>query len=101
MAFALWIKQIKCPNCNYIGKASVKGSGCGLWLLFFTLFFISFLFCPLFIVTGIMFFWLVFKPAKQICPNCKYNFPIPENNGTWWKILWEKYKNSCPPAQYK
>jgi len=77
MAFALWAKQIKCPNCHYEGKAQIKGSGCGLWLLFLVLFFISFLFWPLFIVAGIMFLWLLLKPADQICPKCKYANPIP------------------------
>ena len=52
MAFALWAKQIKCPNCKYEGKASVQGSGCGLWLLFLALFLISCFFWPLFIVAG-------------------------------------------------
>ena len=77
MAFALFAKQIRCPNCNYEGKAQVAGSGCGLWLIFLALFFVSFLFLPLFIVTGIMFIWLVLKPAKQVCPNCKFENPIP------------------------
>jgi len=76
MAFALWPKQIRCPNCNYEGKAQVKGTGCGLWLLFLAAFFISFLFWPLFIVAGIMFFWLLLKPADQICPKCKFANPI-------------------------
>lgn len=78
MAFALWPKQIKCPNCQYEGKAKIKGAGCGLWLLFLVLFFISFLFWPLFIVAGIMFLWLLLKPADQICPKCKYANPIPK-----------------------
>jgi hypothetical protein len=80
MAFALFVKQIKCPNCNYEGKASVQGSGCGLWLLFLVLFFVSFLIWPLFIVAAIMFLWLIFKQAKQICPNCKFENPIPQTN---------------------
>ncbi|WP_027355107.1 LITAF-like zinc ribbon domain-containing protein [Desulfosarcina sp. BuS5] len=78
MAFALWRKQIKCPNCQYEGKAQIKGSGCGLWLVFLVLFSISFLFWPLFIVAGIMFLWLLLKPADQICPKCKYVNPIPK-----------------------
>ena len=78
MAFALCAKQVKCPNCNYEGEAQVQGSGCGLWLLFLALFFVSFLFWPLFIVAGMMFFWILFKPAKQICPKCKFENPIPK-----------------------
>ena len=82
MAFTLRPKDIKCPNCNYEGKASVQGSGCGLCLLFLILFLVSFIFPPLFIAAGIMLLWLILKPAKQICPNCKYDFPIPENKKT-------------------
>ena len=78
MAFALWAKQIRCPNCGYEGRAQIKGSGCGLWLLFLALFLVSFLFWPLFIVAGIMFLWLLFKPADQICPKCKFANPIPK-----------------------
>ena len=78
MGFALWVKQIRCPNCGYEGKAQVKGSGCVLWLLLLILFFVSFLYWPLFLVVGIMFLWLVFKPADQICPKCKFANPIPK-----------------------
>ena len=101
MAFALWPKYIRCPNCNYEGRASIQGSGCGLWLLLLALFFISLFFWPFFIVVGIMFLWLIFKPAKQICPKCKYDFPIPKSKGTWWYNLWEKYQNSCPTTRIK
>ena len=80
MSFALWAKQIRCPNCQYQGKAQLKGAGCGLWLLFLSVFFISFLFFPLFIVAGLMFLWLLLKPAEQICPKCKYANPIPITN---------------------
>ena len=78
MAFALSAKQIRCPNCEYEGKAQVKGAGCGHGLLFLILFFVSFLFPPLFIVAGIMLVWLVLKPADQICPKCKFANPIPK-----------------------
>lgn len=78
MAFALWSKLIKCPNCGYEGKAQVNGSGCGLWLMFLVVFFISFLFWPLFIVAGIMFIWVLLKPADQVCPTCKFANPIPK-----------------------
>lgn len=76
MAFTLYTKQIRCPNCNYEGKAQIQGTGCGLWLIFLGLFLISFLIWPLFLVAGLMFIWLVFKPAKQICPQCKFENPI-------------------------
>ena len=80
MAFALWAKQVKCPNCGYEGAARVKGSGCGMWLIFLVLFFVSFLFWPLFLVSAIMFLWLLLKPADQICPKCKYPHPVPRSS---------------------
>lgn len=78
MAFALWPKQIRCPNCNYEGKAQVVGTGCGMWLVFLVVFIVSFFLWPLFIVAGIMFLWLLLKPANQICPKCKFANPIPK-----------------------
>lgn len=80
MAFVLKVKEIRCPNCNYEGKAQIKGSGGGLVILFLILFFVSFLFWPLFFVAGIMLLWLVLKPANQICPKCKFENPIPQTN---------------------
>ena len=77
MAFALRAKQIRCPNCGYDGKARVSGTGCGLWVLFLAVFIVSFVFMPLFIVTVVMFIWLLLKPADQICPKCKFPNPIP------------------------
>lgn len=78
MAFVLKVKEIRCPNCNYEGKAQIKGSSGVLAILFLILFFVSFLFWPLFIVTGIMFLWLLLKTADQICPKCKFENPIPK-----------------------
>ncbi len=77
MAFALWRKRIRCTNCGYEGKASVQGTGCGWWLALLTVFIVAFLFWPLFIVAVLMFLWLVFKPANQICPKCKFPNPVP------------------------
>lgn len=78
MAFALRAKQITCPNCKYEGKAEVKGTGCGLWLTFVVLFLVSFGFWPLFVATGPMFLWLLFKPAQQVCRKCKFGNPVPK-----------------------
>ena len=77
MAFALWPKKISCPNCGYEGDAKVEGaSGVAvfMWLL---LLIASFVFFPLFLVSIPMLLWLLMKPAKQICPECKYQYPIP------------------------
>ena len=77
MAFALFAKKVKCPNCGYEGKAMIKGAGCGMWLVFLALLVASFVFWPLFIVAGLMFLWLAFKPADQVCPKCKWDHPVP------------------------
>ena len=79
MAFALYRKKIKCPNCGYEGKAKIKGSGCGLLLLWLAVVLVSvFLFWPLLIVAFLMLLWIIFKPAKQVCPKCGYEHPIPQ-----------------------
>jgi len=80
MSFALKTKQIRCPNCNYEGKAKIKDVGGGPVIILLILFFISLFFWPFFIITGIMFLAMIFMPAKQICPKCKFANPVPVNN---------------------
>jgi len=77
MAFKLWAEKIHCPNCHYEGTEKILGAGCAGWILWLGILIVSFFFWPLFIVTGIMFFWLLLKPAKGICPKCKWPNPIP------------------------
>ena len=77
MAIALARKKIHCPNCQFEGKALVKGAGAGLLILFCILFVISIFFWPLFIATGLVLVIMVFKPAPQISPKCKFENPIP------------------------
>jgi hypothetical protein len=72
-----WPKKIHCPNCNYEGYARLKGTGCLNWIIFLALFLVSFLFWPLFLVTALLFLYLLMKPSKQICPKCGWEFPIP------------------------
>lgn len=78
MSFALWQKNIECPNCKYTGRAKLVGPGCGAWFAFLIILIISFYFWPLFLVAGLMLLWLIFQPAKQICPKCKFQNPIPK-----------------------
>ncbi len=44
------VGNIKCPNCDYEGKAKAVGSGFGAFILAVALIIISFFFWPLFIV---------------------------------------------------
>lgn len=88
MGFALKAKQIRCPRCDYSGRAETKGTDRGLWLLFVLLLIFSLLFWPLIILGVIMFFWLVSKPSEIICPKCNFKEKVP---GTG-RILLERRK---------
>lgn len=79
MAFALKRKFIRCPNCNYEGKAKIVGNSAVSIVIFISILLLSFIFWPLFIVSFIMFIAMVVKPAAQICPKCKWQNPIPIN----------------------
>ena len=69
-------KEIHCPNCHFEGNAK-RISSYGGAMLFIILLIVSIFFWPLFIATGILFIYLVFRPADQICPKCKFTTPIP------------------------
>lgn len=73
-----YLKQIKCPNCDYEGKAAVKGAGTGLWIALLVFVLVSLVFWLLLIASAVMFIWLIFKPVDQVCPKCKYPNPIPQ-----------------------
>lgn len=77
MSFVVAVKDIHCPNCHFKGKAKLKSTAGLGWILFLILFIVSFFFWPLFFVTAILFFALLFKPALQICPKCNWANPIP------------------------
>ena len=77
MSIALWTKNIRCPNCKFEGKAKVKGTGGWLFLIAIILFLIGIVFWLLLILVPILILIAIFRPAKQICPNCKWEHPIP------------------------
>ena len=72
MALALKAKQIRCPKCDYNGRAKTKGTDIGLWLILVILLLLSLLIWPLIIPVVVIFFWLLSKPSKRICPKCNY-----------------------------
>ena len=88
MSFALTVKKIHCPNCHYEGKAKIKSTAGIGWVFVLVLFIISFFFWPLFFVSAILFFALLFKPAAQICPKCKWLHPVPLDQ---WQIQQKLY----------
>ena len=78
MAFALKAKQIRCPRCDYNGRAKTKGTDIGYWWLSFAILLSSFLFWPLIIFAMVMFFWLLSKPSKKVCPICNLEDQNPD-----------------------
>lgn len=77
MSIALWAKKIRCPNCEFEGKAEAMGGGCGLPLTGLIILFVGFFLWPFLILSFIIFFIAMIRPAKQICPKCKWEHPIP------------------------
>jgi hypothetical protein len=76
MTFAMSVKKIECKNCGYTGRTQIKGSDFGMWLLWLFTVVVSFFFISVFIVAGMMLFYLVCKPDEQICPECKNPHPM-------------------------
>ena len=72
--------NIRCPNCEYVGRAKAASSG-GSWLVLLGLvvFGVVIWWALLLIAMGLL-VWLLFKPAQLICPRCKFANPIPTNN---------------------
>ena len=72
-----WSKKIYCRNCNYEGYARLKASGCLPWIKLLALFFVSFLFWPLLIVTALFLIHILLRPSRLICPKCGWEHSIP------------------------
>lgn len=72
MALAQKARQIRCSKCGYDGHVKTKGTDIGLWFILIIVLFSSLLFWPLIIPVVLMFFWLLSKPSKRICPECNY-----------------------------
>lgn len=77
MSFVLYRKTVHCPNCDYEGKAKIKGESFGLYAAGFLFVFMGFFLWPL-ALPGVLFLIIgLFKPGRQICPQCAYDYPIP------------------------
>ena len=77
MAIAISRKDIYCPNCQYEGKSKIKGATGAEWGIFLLLIIVS-VFIPIFwLATAIMLLWLIFKPARHVCPECKFENTAP------------------------
>jgi len=92
MSIALYRKAIHCPNCKYDGAAKVKGTGGALAIIGLILLIIGFFFWPLIIAAILLFIIATIIPAKQICPKCKFENPLPLSQ---WKK--QNLKNAACP----
>jgi LITAF-like zinc ribbon domain len=92
MSMAFYRHRIHCPQCHYEGNAKVKGTGGGLALFGLAVLILGYWFPPLIIVSVLFFLVAIFKPAKQICPECKWAYPVPR---THWEQRNDE-KKACP-----
>ena len=76
MSVALYRKTIHCPQCHYEGSARVKGTGWGLALFGLIALILGFFFWPLLIIAALLFVAATIRPAKQICPKCRWEYPM-------------------------
>lgn len=76
MSVALYRKTIHCPQCHYEGSAKVKGTGGGLALFGVIALILGFHFWPLLVVAVLLFVVAIVRPAKQICPKCRWEYPV-------------------------
>ncbi len=76
VSIALYRKTIHCPQCHYEGTAKVKGTGGGLALFGVIALIIGIYFWPLIIVAVLLFIVAIVRPAKQICPKCRWEYPM-------------------------
>jgi len=78
MAIGLFRRRIYCPNCHFTGRAKIKRKKIKNELVFFlfalslTSFFVSML-VP---VTLVFIVFLVVISFEQVCPSCRWKYPI-------------------------
>lgn len=77
MPIATGRRTIHCPECNFEGKARKRHTGGGFALLGAMSLVAGLFFWPLIGVSVILFLVVAFCPAKQICPHCEWEHPIP------------------------
>ena len=63
------INGIKCADCGYQG--TYKSNSSLLFLVFVAIVFLSAFFLPLIIVALAYLVWILSKPNKKSCPQCK------------------------------
>ena len=76
MSIALYRKTIHCPQCHYEGSAKVKGTGWWLALFGLIALILGIYFWPLFLIAVLLFIVALLRPAKQICPKCRWEYPM-------------------------
>lgn len=78
MSFALAKKDVHCPNCHYEGASEIQGTGMGLGFAAVLLIIVGFYAVwPLALLGLVMLLVAMFRPAKHVCPSCKWENPVP------------------------
>lgn len=67
---------VHCPNCEYQGRAKVKGAG-GHLLAIGALFIVGLFFWPLLLAALVYFLMILIRPAGLYCPDCRHPHPVP------------------------
>jgi hypothetical protein len=68
--------KVHCTNCDYEGRAKIKGSG-GHLLAIGALVIVGLFFWPLLLVAAVYFLVVLFMPAGLLCPDCRHPHPVP------------------------
>jgi hypothetical protein len=67
---AVFKREIKCSDCEYVGAERMTLPGIALWVASLLLFVLSFVFWPLFLVWPFLIIFLLVYPVGQVCPKC-------------------------------
>jgi len=89
---------VHCNNCHYEGAAKTNSST--LFLIFFVLLCTSVFYLPLIIVALVYMGYVVAKPAKKSCPQCK-SADVRDLTDEEAGITIEKSDNNTPKSDDK
>ncbi len=67
--------DIHCNNCGYEGPPKTN-SGTA-FIIFFVMLCSSIIFLPMIVVALVYMAWVIMKPPRKSCPQCKSNDVVP------------------------